>query len=208
MWMKIRGIYPKKAVMHFEINGLQISCNWLVLLALSYFSWHNGLNFKALQKQKFNIYCWFLEYNLIYNCGHNTTHFKHLQFKLIYQSFSSCCLFHIAEPMEQIKDIPIRMQNKKRIWMFVILSTLDSLRGGLVEFCGWYKREVISNERNAQVILILWFPIIFSDLLYSLLNTIEVQLHMAYNLQAGLPAFKNINTYHFVCIALSINHHV
>lgn len=41
--------------------------------------------------------------------------------------------------MEQIKDIAIRMQNKNRIWILVILSTLDSLRGGLVEFCGLNK---------------------------------------------------------------------
>jgi hypothetical protein len=41
----------------------------------------------------------------------------------------------MAEPTEHTRDMAIKMQNKIRICTFVIRSTLESLSGGLVEFC-------------------------------------------------------------------------
>lgn len=67
-----------------------------------------------------------------------------------YQSFPECLRFQMAEPTEQTRDMAIKMQNKIRICTFVIRSTLESLSGGLVEFCKTKQNRTNGKQCTAQ----------------------------------------------------------
>lgn len=54
----------------------------------------------------------------------------------------------MAEPTEQTRDMAIKIQNKIKICTFVILSTFESLSGGLVEF--WKKKTKMSSNECVQ----------------------------------------------------------
>ena len=54
----------------------------------------------------------------------------------------------MAEPIEQTRDMAIKIQNKIKICTFVILSTFESLSGGLVEF--WKKKTKMSSNECVQ----------------------------------------------------------
>lgn len=62
-----------------------------------------------------------------------------LQLRSMYQASLPYWPFQMVWPMEQTREMASRHPNSTRIWKLVIRSTLDSFRGGRVEF--WVKRE-------------------------------------------------------------------
>lgn len=62
----------------------------------------------------------------------------------MYQASSPYWYFQMVWPMEQTSEMASKQPNSTRIWKLVIRSTLDSFRGGRVEF--WVK----DNARLCQ----------------------------------------------------------
>lgn len=79
-----------------------------------------------------------------------------LQLRSMYQASLPYWPFQMVWPMEQTREMASRHPNSTRIWKLVIRSTLDSFRGGRVEF--WVKREkrdVVKKPEVEQTIVFL-----------------------------------------------------
>ena len=71
-----------------------------------------------------------------------------LQLRSMYQASLPYWYFQIVWPMEQTREMASRQPNSTRIWKLVIRSTLDSFRGGRVEF--WVTRDETDVVKNTM----------------------------------------------------------
>ena len=69
-----------------------------------------------------------------------------LQLRSMYQASLPYWYFQMVWPMEQTREMASRQPNSTRIWKLVIRSTLDSFRGGRVEFWVTHDERVAVNK--------------------------------------------------------------
>lgn len=72
-----------------------------------------------------------------------------LQLRSMYQASLPYWYFQMVWPMEQTREMASRQPNSTRIWKLVMRSTLDSFKGGRVEF--WVTEDkIVAVSMNAQ----------------------------------------------------------
>ena len=78
-----------------------------------------------------------------------------LQLRSMYQAALPYWYFQMVWPMEQTREIASRQPNSTKIWKLVMRSTLDSFRGGRVEFWIMNEQNHVGSRMLGPVILFL-----------------------------------------------------